>query len=95
MQKYTVAFVLLVYEKPKNDARETSDKTISTGYVIMPKVPTIYLPNGKTLCKQEKINAKQKTIKQIALNTFFLVRLTLLVVSKINSYSSICANKSS
>ena len=95
IKKYVVAFMLLVYEKPRTAARLTSAKIKNIGYVMIPKVPTMILPTGRTFCKQAKMNAREKIIRQIVPNTFLLVELKLTVDgAKINSYS-IDASKSS
>ena len=87
--------MLLVYENPKIAARLIRDNIKNIGYDIIPKVPIMILPIGRTFCKQEKIKAREKIIKQIMPNTFLLVDTELMDdVAKINSYS-IDASKSS
>ena len=68
-----VALRLLLYEKPKNLASENSANKISTGYVMIPKVPTIPAPSGKMLCMHAKMNVKQNTTKQTSQTIFPLV----------------------
>ena len=95
-QKYVVDFMFLVYEKPRNAARLISIKNKSIGKVMTPNVPTIALPTGRILCIQEKINASENNVRKIAPNTLFLLKFTWVFLdSKINSYSSMLASKSS
>ena len=62
----------------------------------MPKVPTIALPIGRILYIQEKINAREKIVRNVAPNTLLLVKAELYFLdSKADSYSSIDSSKSS
>ena len=81
--KYAVAFMLLVYEKPKKLARLIRNKTMSIGYVSTPKVPTIHPPTGKIFFRHAKMNASTKIVKKTPLTIFCLIEFTLFVVSKI------------
>ena len=96
MQKYVVDFMFLEYERPRNIAKLKSIKIKSIGKVITPNVPTIALPTGKILCMHEKMNARANIVKSTAPNTFLLVKFSWVFFdSKINSYSSMLASKSS
>ena len=73
-----VGFTLPLYEKPVHFASERNAKTIESGKVIIPKVPTRALPTEKNDDMQEKIKTNEKTIRPIMPNTFFLVKFVFL-----------------